>query len=92
VSVSPKPGDLRVWWIPQIPGNPFHVAVPDVATARQVCDLLAAYDLFQLEEGIKPDYCNMGGVEQYEGDPDDPGWFSAYDENDNDVWPVGGES
>lgn len=29
-------------------------------------DILAAYDLFQLENNIKPDFCNTNGVQQFD--------------------------
>lgn len=54
---------LRVWWIPQVPGKPFHVEVAGVAEAKKLLDTLAKYDLFQFEHNIKPDYCNAGGLE-----------------------------
>lgn len=55
----------RVWHIPQIPGKPFHVATPDLATAVKIQEVLASYDLFQLREGIKPDFSNASGIEQF---------------------------
>jgi hypothetical protein len=55
--------ELRVWWIPQVPMKPFSYPVPDVAAAKLLVDALARYDLFQFENGIKPDYCNTGGTE-----------------------------
>lgn len=39
----PKHGDLRVWWIPQIPGKMFQVPVANVLEARLLYDTLAAY-------------------------------------------------
>ena len=59
-------GDLRVWWIPQMPGRPFHVSVKDLEQAGLVLDLLAEYDEFQFKQGVKPDYSNAGGLEVYE--------------------------
>jgi len=55
-------GDLRVWWIPQIPGEPFYAPVPSVNAAKLLLDTLARYDQFQLDQRIKPDYCNVGGL------------------------------
>lgn len=55
--------EYRVWWIPQIPGNPFHYPVDSLEQGVLLCDALAAYDLFQLRHNIKPDYSNAGGVE-----------------------------
>jgi hypothetical protein len=59
-------GDLRVWWIPQVPGKPFFVNVPDLVTARLIVNVLADYDQFQLDHNIKGDYCNVGGISVYE--------------------------
>ena len=53
---------LRVWWIPQIPGKQFYIPVGSLREARLLLDVLAAYDMFQLENHIKPDYANAGGL------------------------------
>lgn len=71
----PSHGDLRVWWIPQIPMSPFYVPVWTSLEARKILDTLAYYDAFQLENNIKPDYCNDGGLQVFdstdkEDDPD----------------------
>jgi len=60
-----KEGDLRVWWIPQMPGKAFNVPVADIKQAKFLLDALAKYDIFQLENNIKPDYCNGGGLEVF---------------------------
>lgn len=57
---------LRVWWIPQIPGDPFYVSVQSVVEAVKVMNTLALYDIFQYENKIKPDYANAGGVQEYD--------------------------
>lgn len=57
-------GDLRVWWIPQVPSTtPFYVKVKSVEEAEKIIDVLAKYDLYQFEHNIKPDYANVGGIE-----------------------------
>jgi hypothetical protein len=38
---------LRVWWIPQIPGEPFYVSVNSLEEAKLILNTLAEYDLFQ---------------------------------------------
>ena len=34
----------------------------------KVMDILAAYDCFQYNHKVKPDYCNIGGLQQYDED------------------------
>jgi hypothetical protein len=61
---------LQVWWIPQIGcGAIFKVPVETVAEGVKILDTLANYDKFQLDNRIKPDYCNAGGLQMF--DPDD---------------------
>ena len=66
-----RPGQLRVWWIPQVPMNAFHKLVDSLKEARFLLDTLAEYDVFQFENHIKPDYCNTGGLQVYCGDTPD---------------------
>lgn len=85
-----QPGDLQVWWIPQVPGKPFTVDISTtghegVLEAARIMDVLQRYDAFQYEERIKPDYCNAGGLRIWGTDLDDdenevPGWEDWYDE------------
>jgi hypothetical protein len=67
-------GDMRVWWIPQVPMKAFHVPVKSVDEAKLILATLAKYDLFQLENKIKPDFCNAGGLEVYEILDDNVEW------------------
>lgn len=60
-----KEGDLRVYWIPQVPMNPFHVEVRSSEEAQKIMMVLSDYDEFQYENQIKPDYCNAGGLEVF---------------------------
>lgn len=63
---KPAKGDLRVWWIPQVPMKAFRVEVKTIDEAKLLLNALAQYDLFQLENNIKPDYANAGGLEMFE--------------------------
>jgi len=56
---------LRVWWIPQVPMEPFHVEVETPEEAKKLLGILADYDLFQLDHNVKPDYSNAGGLEMF---------------------------
>ncbi len=61
---------LRVSWFPQIPCEPFVVAVSSVAEGVKIMDMLASYDAFQLEHRIKPDYCNAGVLQMFDASDD----------------------
>jgi hypothetical protein len=65
---TPQDRDLRVWWIPQIPGQPFYVPVSSPAEGKRVMDLLGRYDQFQFDNNIKGDYSNAGGLECFNQD------------------------
>ena len=54
---------FRVWHIPQIPMQAFRREVGSFETAHVLEGALAAYDLFEFENRVKPDYANVGGVE-----------------------------
>lgn len=83
MSTEPKIGDMRVWWIPQVPMKAFHVPVANVKEAKLILTTLARYDIFQLENNIKPDFCNAGGLEVFEADNGEgvPGWSEWYNED-----------
>lgn len=86
---SPKSGDLRVWWIPQVPGKAFRVSVDSPAEAKKLLETLALYDIFQFKNKIKPDYCNAGGLEVFNAFEDGDAWCDWYDDatgNDIDEW------
>jgi hypothetical protein len=72
---------LRVWWKPQIPMKSFYVEVETPKEAKKLLDILANYDLFQLENRIKPDYCNAGGLEIFNGLE----WEEWYDDCGDDI-------
>lgn len=46
--------------------NEFIVEVDNLVEAKKLLDTLAEYDKFQLENRIKPDYSNLGGLDVYE--------------------------
>lgn len=76
-----KKGKLRVWWKPQIPMKSFFVDVNTPKEAKKILDILAIYDIFQFDNNIKPDYCNVGGLEEYDGKD----WEEWMDEYGNDI-------
>ncbi len=88
---APRQGDLRVWWIPQVPGKAFYVPVSSIAEAQKLLDVLADYDCFQFNNRIKPDYCNAGGLECFKqygapNPPDDfPDWCEWESEDGDNI-------
>lgn len=76
--------NLRVWHVPQVPGKPFYIPVNDIKEAKKVIDILAAYDLFQLENNIKPDFCNVSGVQQW--DEQENEWYDWDIETEDDYF------
>lgn len=73
---------LRIWWIPQVPMEAFRADVDSIEEAKKILNILANYDLFQLEHKIKPDYSNTGGLECSDGKE----WLEFEDEEGNDIW------
>jgi hypothetical protein len=67
----PNKGDLKVWWIPQVPMKSFQVPVKSIEEAKLLLNALAAYDFFQYKMKVKPDYANAGGLMVFEdcGEP-----------------------
>ena len=77
----PQEGDLSVWWIPQVPMKSFRVVVRNVQEGAALLHVLGQYDLFQLENNVKPDYSNAGGLEVFE----DGEWCGWEDDDGNGI-------
>ena len=77
---------LRVWWNPQVGTDCdiFYVPVKTIEEGKMIMDLLAAYDAFQLQNRIKPDYTNVGGLEMWS--EEDAEWEDWHMETDNDYF------
>ena len=75
---------LRVWWAPQIPMKPLYIPVETPEEGKKIMDILAVYDLFQLENNIKPDFCNMGGLQMY--NEEEKEWEDWYMETESDYF------
>lgn len=74
---DPVPGDLEVWYIPQIPGTAFRERASDLATAKKILDVLSRFSLFEFENRVKPDYADAGGIHRWESDGE--GGYRWYD-------------
>ena len=76
---------MRVWWCPQIGhGLSFYVPVKTVEEAKRLMDTLAAYDQFQFENNIKPDFCNAGGLQVW--DEENQEWLDWEYEDDGNYY------
>lgn len=77
---------LRVWWIPQVgaDGGAFYIPVNTVEEGKKIMDLLAAYDAFQLQNRIKPDYCNTGGIQSWNEEESE--WENWWMETEDDYF------
>lgn len=84
-----KHGDLRVWWVPQIPMKPFRVPVKTLAEAKLLIETLADYDTFQFENNVKGDYSNVGGLQVFDvnntKDSKNGSWVDWYDDEGKDI-------
>lgn len=80
-----KDGDLRVWWVPQVPMKAFYVPVESPQEATKLLETLARYDLFQYNNNVKPDYANAGGLEVFEGG-EWVEWYHPETGEDIDEW------
>ncbi|MEE5181151.1 hypothetical protein JDW21_19045 [Bacillus subtilis] len=69
---------LRVAHIPQVPMKAFHVEVKNLEEAKLLFDVFANYDLFQLENNIKPDYANATFLEEFNEEENE--WISWCDD------------
>lgn len=76
---------MRVWWNPQVGANAtFYVPVDSVEQAKRVMDILSAYDCFQWNHHIKPDYCNCGGLQVYDQETGE--WEDWYYESEDEYY------
>ena len=75
---------MRVWWNPQLGEieESFYIPVETIEEAKKIMDVLAYYDCYQMNKGIKDDYCNCGGLEVWnEEEQDWNDWY--YEDEDN---------
>jgi hypothetical protein len=80
----PIPGDLRIWYIPQIPMKAYHRDITSVEEGRNLLDAIYELALFELEHRVKPDYSNAGGIERWEEDGEGGYAWSEVDEDEMD--------
>lgn len=74
---------FRIWWIPQVGiGNTFYIPVDSILEGAKVIEILIKYDQFQFDNKVKPDYCNVGGLQYYDEKTEEWSDFEDYFEED----------
>ena len=85
---TPSEGDIRISYIPQIPGRPFQAIFPVNAVetfderlteAAQALDAIVNFSIFEFENRVKPDYSDMALIEYFDSDGD-------WEEIDEEQW------
>lgn len=75
-----------------MPMKSFKVEVGTVSEGVKIMQVLADYDAFQIDNNIKPDYSNAGGLQMFDpfDDRDSPegSWVHWYDEESGEDDPV----
>lgn len=74
---------MRIWWCPQVGGceKSFYIPVHSVEEARKIMDVLAFYDCYQMNQNVKGDYANCGGLEVWDEVEQD--WCDWYYEDES---------
>ncbi|MFF0498489.1 hypothetical protein ACFYU5_18935 [Nocardia aobensis] len=80
----PIPGDLRIWYIPQIPMKAYYRDITSVEEGRNLLDAIYELALFEFHNNVKPDYSNAGGIERWEEDGEGGYSWCTVDEDEMD--------
>jgi hypothetical protein len=76
---------LRIWHMPQIGCDAtIYIPVETLEESKKILDILACYDLFQLENNIKPDFSNVSGLQIFDEETQE--WEDWHLETDDDYW------
>lgn len=63
----------RVWYVPQVPMKAFVFDTDDLDVATIVLDVVQSFSLFEYDNRVKPDYCDAGGIAEWDEENQD--WF-----------------
>lgn len=80
----PNPGDLRIWYIPQVPMKAFYRDISSLEEGRNLLNTIYDVALFEYYNKVKPDYSNAGGIERWEEDGEGGYAWSEVDDDDPD--------
>jgi hypothetical protein len=66
---SEEPVDMakrfKAWYIPQVPMKPFEIEASTAAKAQTILNIIINFSIFEFENKVKPDYCDAGGVSEW---------------------------
>lgn len=71
---------FKAWYIPQIPMTAFEVEKPTASEAQAALDLITDFSIFEFENKVKPDYSDVGGVQEW--DETDQEWIDYEPESE----------
>ena len=78
---------LRLWHLPQVPSKKeedfFRVDINTEEEAIRILKILWAYDNFQFDRKIKPDFINASGLEIYNEEKRE--WEEYYNDEGDDI-------
>ena len=84
VAVEEAVQQLRVYHNCQVGAVPnFYIEVSSIEEAWLIMNILWEYDEFQFNNNVKPDYCNITGLEVFNEEEKD--WEEWYDELGQDI-------
>lgn len=88
---APKPGDLIVWYIPQVPMPAFKWPAKDLVDAANIQAVLENFSAYEFHSRVKPDYADLSGVSRYEEDGEGGfDWFDVDDEETSEALEAAG--
>ncbi len=96
-AAEPRPGDLRIYYIPQVPMKAYEADIPRGAgesdsayleRAAFVLRTVVEFSIFEFENNVKPDYSDVAAIVRWEPEPDGGDGFDWFDvdESEYEEW------
>jgi len=73
---------LRIWYIPQIPWDPFYKEVDSIIEWAKLLHTIYSFSQFEFKQKVKPDYSDAWWMEELNENWD---WGEWEDENWEDI-------
>ena len=75
--IAVKPTKFRLWYIHQVPGEPFEQEITNPADGQRILDTISNLMMYLYATKHIPDYANMGGIAYLDEDGD---WIDYHPE------------